>query len=937
MKKKSRTTKAQEKSDKQAVTVTCSERVDMSILCHIKENDFLITGKEDKENFCRYFDYVTKKDGVHSVVFSKKEYGVGRKYEDHTSMQSLNRKLRHTIAKRTHVDIDIVNCNPVIALQLCQKSKWKCKTLKEYVTSRDECLGKVMEKYLTTREAAKDLYIRLMNGGGYEKWKEKWNIQHIESDELTNELVSFQSEMKEIRKKVFNDEKYSNFKEIALEKAKRKPDAKKTPDATAFSLLIHDIEDSIVDVILKCCIANRWQVSTLVFDGLMLERQKGLTSEEHDKRVQSLLRLCEKQVLKETKYTIKLEQKDMNSGFEIPENIDQINGGGSLKRLLFREGCDWLREYVVDFLVKRCILSANPNIVQANNELEALFRYLARSKVLDCCTDEEAVARLGLDQSVQEKWRRIRGEESSHSMFDSAWIEPIIELEKWSMKVSEKVFCAHGVLQDLDCPLSIEHLLETSEQEVATWLIPKVLGRITSKATDSWIKRLRYTDGTVRFADIKDVQKQFRAQVKSRFDDENAVQLDRLIIEEAQKQGHLMNFSEIDFYPYTPENKPELPQRTLNIFGGFPCKEIKDKSFEDMDWKPIQPVLKMIKKVICREDELLWKYWCSWHAQLLQQPAEKPRVCLVYFSPKQQIGKGLVATKILETLVGRGFNQVEDENHILGDFTGKLAQYFAFAIDESEKGGVSKQKCGRLKNRISEATCSITYKGLDPFTMRSCHRFVYCVNYLDCLDIELHDQRFVIFDCDPCYQGNKDFFQNIGNCIQQNRSLLWNYFKKYPLEKQWNKKVPMTQVKQQMLQKKYPTALQFISECSNIWKGQHVYENLTVQDEVQEECLADDFTISWHWQQLYQVYRNWARDFNVETGVYTKSASLKEACNRIGFIETKDKGRVTIDKKKDSGFKMQRAELVTCIRAFLKNFDEEGADEWCPPDKRSAN
>merc|ERR1711991_616998 len=62
---------------------------------------------------------------------------------------------------------------------------------------------------------------------------------------------------------------------------------------------------------------------------------------------------------------------------------------------------------------------------------------------------------------------------------------------------------------------------------------------------------------------------------------------------------------------------------------------------------------------------------------------------------------------------------------------GKAAGAMSSAI------GVSHQLCGKLKNRITEPTCSVTLKGIDPYDMRSCHRYIYCINWLDALNIEL--------------------------------------------------------------------------------------------------------------------------------------------------------------------------------------------------------
>ena len=80
-------------------------------------------------------------------------------------------------------------------------------------------------------------------------------------------------------------------------------------------------------------------------------------------------------------------------------------------------------------------------------------------------------------------------------------------------------------------------------------------------------------------------------------------------------------------------------------------------------------------------------------------------------------------------------------------------------MDESKRRGVSYENSGKLKNKITEPTCTVTYKGEDPFDIRSCHRFIYCVNWLDAVDIELFDQRFCVIECSAQLRGQKEVFE----------------------------------------------------------------------------------------------------------------------------------------------------------------------------------
>jgi hypothetical protein len=65
----------------------------------------------------------------------------------------------------------------------------------------------------------------------------------------------------------------------------------------------------------------------------------------------------------------------------------------------------------------------------------------------------------------------------------------------------------------------------------------------------------------------------------------------------------------------------------------------------------------------------------------------------------------------------------------------------------------------------TEQTFSVTLKGIDPYDVRSCHRYIYCINWLDALNIELLDQRFFVTECSSTFQGRKELFAQMKQLI----------------------------------------------------------------------------------------------------------------------------------------------------------------------------
>ena len=64
-----------------------------------------------------------------SVLYRMSKNGIGRLYSVGGSLQGMHRTVRHTIGRDIYTDIDIVNCHPVILVQLCEKWGYPCEYL----------------------------------------------------------------------------------------------------------------------------------------------------------------------------------------------------------------------------------------------------------------------------------------------------------------------------------------------------------------------------------------------------------------------------------------------------------------------------------------------------------------------------------------------------------------------------------------------------------------------------------------------------------------------------------------------------------------------------------------------------------------------------------------------------------------------------------------
>ena len=217
--------------------------------------------------------------------------GIGRQYGDYPTLQQTPKWLRSNLCSELTYDIDIVNCFPTILYQLAIQHNEHVPKLKHYVEKREETLKQIMIEYNCSRTAAKSLFIETMNGGTFGTWKHNFKLpKQKQSSILIKEYIKEVTTMNTIFSVVHKDNlmKY----------------AKKRWDITW--LVLHTEENKILKAMEMFFTKNGYTVDVLVYDGIMVRRDKIITDQT--------LRNVEEFILDKTKYSIKLQEKKMVKG-----------------------------------------------------------------------------------------------------------------------------------------------------------------------------------------------------------------------------------------------------------------------------------------------------------------------------------------------------------------------------------------------------------------------------------------------------------------------------------------------------------------------------------------------------------------------------------------------------------------------------------------------
>ena len=90
---------------------------------------------------------------------------------------NMKREVRVALAAKYYIEIDMVNCHPVILSQKLAHHNIACPLLDKYVANRDEMLKEVEIACGVSRNDAKKLLIRMVFMGGIPGWLDDMDIK----------------------------------------------------------------------------------------------------------------------------------------------------------------------------------------------------------------------------------------------------------------------------------------------------------------------------------------------------------------------------------------------------------------------------------------------------------------------------------------------------------------------------------------------------------------------------------------------------------------------------------------------------------------------------------------------------------------------------------------------------------------------------------------
>tara|TARA_R100000951_G_scaffold2414_1_gene3799 strand:+ start:1406 stop:4096 length:2691 start_codon:yes stop_codon:yes gene_type:complete len=283
------------------------EPVDANLLEKITNSDLVVSNDDwdEKKQLNMYSNNIT--NDYATVKYTQSSLVVGRVNPDkQLGLHSIRRQTRHTLVNGVMTDIDIQNCHPELLNQIVNVNGLDCKNLSHYCSNRTDFLNEIIkfyklddcvyckyktyhEKHTTPKDIAKNLIIRLLNGGTIDIWKDSYGIELPQSPHTNAEgivslpaitgckelpiISGLTTEIKNIQKWICD----SNPDLYKLCKDKNETANKHyNHEGTTTSIFLQDIECQVLEQVYEFLVDNDYiknDICSLCNDGIMIEEK----------------------------------------------------------------------------------------------------------------------------------------------------------------------------------------------------------------------------------------------------------------------------------------------------------------------------------------------------------------------------------------------------------------------------------------------------------------------------------------------------------------------------------------------------------------------------------------------------------------------------------------------------------------------------------------
>ncbi len=267
-----------------------------------RHDDYDLMGEYTKlKNYC---NCIINTKNNHKVEYNySKNKDIGRLQSMGPSIQRLYNGFRGVLCDGVIWDLDMVNCHPVIILNLCKEHNIKYNYLFDYINDRETFLTELMTDYDINRNMAKQTLLKSLNKVDLTT---KVNNKRVKIKSL---FRKFDIELTEISKKLFeiykDNDKYKKYLTNDWNK-----------EGKFINLVLCDMENIYLQLARTVLKENEFHIkeAVLMFDGFMIYKE--------NKPKEYLLKIIDFLNNHFKSFNLKWDYKEHN--IELLENINEL-------------------------------------------------------------------------------------------------------------------------------------------------------------------------------------------------------------------------------------------------------------------------------------------------------------------------------------------------------------------------------------------------------------------------------------------------------------------------------------------------------------------------------------------------------------------------------------------------------------------------------------
>lgn len=317
---------------------------------------------------------------------------------------------------------------------------------------------------------------------------------------------------------------------------------------------------------------------------------------------------------------------------------------------------------------------------------------------------------------------------------------------------------------------------------------------------------------------------------------------------------------EYDNVVFLPESN--VPPRFYNLWRGFSVAPANDNNHA-----AVKMFLEHALQNVCGGDETLCRWLLGYFAHMIQKPAEKPLVALVFHGEKGT-GKNALVERV-GALLGRHFLVADDQRYLLGNFNSHLEANLFFVLDEASWAG-DKRAEGKLKGLITGSEHIIERKGSEPYTVDNLTRVAIIGNDRWLVPASVEERRFAVFEVGNGRRQDRKFFEEMRVGMEQGGyACLLRYLMDYDLTGIDVNAAPSTQA---LIDQKH-ASLEPLAE----WWLDCLMSNQLAGSEW-DNVLPDLIPTN----RAREAFEQWARSRNIRSRLPGRNTFLSELENLMG-------------------------------------------------------